>query len=202
MQRQCLGGRPRLLGTLETTLKNCQDNLHYRVVAGPVESPTYELRVLHPLVLQKTEATIEPPAYTRQKATVVAEGDFRVIEGSRVQLRFTLDCAPQTAELRLFATAPPDVKAPSQAMPLPPLALDVHENVLTGELASVTAPVQYELQAEAADGMRLEPKRFRIQIQPDRKPTVRFVKPQGEIEVTPTTEVTVRVEAGDDFGSE
>jgi hypothetical protein len=166
-----------LVGDLETTLKNCQHNLQYRVVAGPVQSPTYALTVLHPLVLQKVEATIVPPAYTRQKASVVAEADFRVIEGSRVQLRFTLDRAPQTAELRRFAADTLDAKAPLQAPSPPALALDVQENVLTGEFASVTAPVAYELHAEAADGMRLEPKRFRIQVQPDRKPTIRFVKP-------------------------
>ena len=193
-------------GTLETTLKDCQDNLDYRVVAGRLESPTYRLTVLRPLLLQKIEATIEPPAYTRQKVSVATEGDFRVIEGSGVQFRFTLDRAVQTAQLRLFATAPRDGKSPvegqalSPSMPLPPLPLDIQENVLTGSLPKVSKPVEYELQAEAADGMPLEPRRFRIQVQFDQKPTISFVKPKGEIEVTPTTEVMMRVQAGDDFG--
>src|SRR5208282_5304047 len=82
----------------------------------------------------------------------------------------------------------------------PSLPLDIQANVLAGKLPKVTKPVEYELQAEAADGMRLEPRRFRIEVQLDQKPTIRFVKPQGEIEVTPTTEVTIQVEASDDFG--
>src|SRR5438105_11431731 len=49
--------------------------------------------------------------------------------------------------------------------------------------------LDYELLAEAADGMHLDGAKFHIQVQPDRKPVVRFVKPKEQIEVTPTTEV-------------
>src|SRR5262249_60069111 len=49
---------PKLLGTLQTTLKECRQDLEYRVDAGPVASPTYRLTVLHPLVLKGTQATI------------------------------------------------------------------------------------------------------------------------------------------------
>jgi hypothetical protein len=83
----------------------------------------------------------------------------------------------------------------------PPLALAVDGNVLTGELPSVEKAVEYEVDAVAADGMRLEgDARFRIEVVPDRKPTVRFLKPKGQVEVTPTAEVHMRVEVGDDFG--
>jgi len=200
------GDTPRLSGILETTLKDCRDNVDYRVVAGRLESPIYRLTVVHPLILQKIEADIEPPAYTRQKSSVATEGDFRVIEGSGVQFRFTLDRPVRTAELRFFVTAPEAGKspaegqAPSQSMPLPPVPLDIQENVLTGKLSKVSKPVEYELQAETADGMRLEPRRFHIQVQFDQKPTISFIKPKSEIEVTPTTEVTMQVQAGDDFG--
>src|SRR5262249_206822 len=47
------GDTPALLGELSTTLTNCQADLEYRVVAGAVESPVYQLKVLHPLVLKK-----------------------------------------------------------------------------------------------------------------------------------------------------
>src|SRR5262249_15886233 len=71
---------------------------------------------------------------------------------------------------------------------------------LVGELAAVQRELEYEISAEAVDGMRLDAGKFRIQVQPDRKPTIRFVKPQEQIEVTPSTEVALRVEATDDFG--
>jgi hypothetical protein len=182
------GGGGKLIGTLETTLKECWDDLEYRVVAGPVESPVYRLTVLRPLVLKQVEAAVEPPAYTRRPAAVHKEGNFQVIAGSRVRFRIALDRAPQAAWL-VFAPAG-----------TPPLDLQVRGNELTGELPAVHKELEYEIAAEAADGMRLDAGRFRIQVQPDRKPTVRFVKPQDQIEVTPSTEVQMRLEAGDDFG--
>src|SRR5262249_4057293 len=115
-------GPPKLLGTLETTLKDCRDDLEYRVVAGPVESPVYRLTVLHPLVLKGVEAEIRPPAYTRRPPSVVKEGNFNVIAGSRVRFLITLDRAPSTAVLS------------ADGKPLP---LEIDGNVVTGEMASV-----------------------------------------------------------------
>jgi hypothetical protein len=189
-------GRPaQLLGDLGATLKDCRDDLEYRVVAGPVESPVYRLTVLHPLVLKKIEATAQPPAYTRRPAATVREGDFAVIAGSAVRFRITLDREPQSARLVLYPAGPA-----KPAVDVPPVALRIQGSKLSGELAAVERELEYEVAAEAADGMRLEPRRFRIRVQPDRKPTVRLVKPREQIEVTPTTEVEMKVEAGDDFG--
>jgi hypothetical protein len=179
----------KLSGAFETALKDCQNDLEYRVVAGPVESPVYRLTITRPLVLKGIEAHVEPPAYTRRPAAVVKEGNFKVIAGSRVRFRITLDREPQSARLVMFPAG------------TPPVALEVNGNELTGELPSVDKDVEYEIAAEAADGMRLEPaSRYRIAVQPDRKPTVRFLKPREQIEVTPTTEVHMKIEAGDDFG--
>ncbi len=178
-----------LLGTFETTLTESGDDVEYRVMAGPVISPVYHVTVLHPLVLKGIEAEVQPPAYTRRPPTVVKEGNFKVIAGSRVRFHVTLDREPSMARLVLFPSG------------TPPVALVADGNVLTGELPSVEKPVEYEVDAVAADGMRLEnATRFRIDIVPDRKPTVRFLKPKEQIEVTPTTEVQMKVEAGDDFG--
>src|SRR5262249_38480964 len=80
----------RLAGTLQTTLKDCQNDLEYRVVAGPVESPVYRVGILRPLVLKKVEATVEPPAYTRKPAATSEGGNFKVIAGSNVAFRITL----------------------------------------------------------------------------------------------------------------
>jgi uncharacterized protein DUF4175 len=180
-------GSHKLSGTLQTTLNDCRNDLEYRVVAGPVESPVYRVSIIRPLVLKQVEATVEPPAYTRKPATTSKEGNFKVIAGSKVAFRFTLDREPRTARLVLHGRQQP-------------LALQVRGSEVTGELPAVAKETEYEVVAEAADGMRLDANRFRIQVQPDRKPTVRFVKPQEQIEVTPTTEVHMRVEAGDDFG--
>ncbi len=179
----------KLSGTLETTLKDCQKELEYRVVAGPVESPVYHLAILRPLVLKQAEATVAPPAYTRRPEAVVKDGNLKVIAGSKVRFHFTLDREPKAARLELQG------KDGVTAVPL-----EVRGRELVGELPAVEKPADYQVVAEAADGMKLDDNHFRIQVQPDRKPTVRFVKPQEQIEVTQTTEVHMKIEAGDDFG--
>ncbi len=187
----------KLLGNLETTLTDYQEDLEYRVVAGSIDSQVYHLTLVRPLVLKKLEGTITPPAYTRQPTKVVNEGNFAVIEGSKVQFRFTLDRAPQDARLLLYPRTDKDKPAggPPQA-----IALAMNGKELTGELALVDKELDYEITAEAADGMRLDPSRFRIRVKADSKPTIRFLRPKEQIEVTPTTEVTMRLEAKDDFG--
>ena len=111
-----------LVGKLEKSLKNCREDMEYRVTAGEVESETYRLTILHPLLLRKIEAAIEPPAYTRKKPSTVKEGDFEVIEGSAVHFRFELDRPAQTAWLRLIPTG----KAAERPKPLPlvPMSID------------------------------------------------------------------------------
>jgi hypothetical protein len=185
----------KLLGTLETTLQNCEEDLEYRVVAGPVESPIYYVTVLHPLALKQIEATVEPPAYTRRPKATVKEGNLRVIAGSRVGLQVTLDRGPQKASLVIHPAGTKDKPGSDSTV-----SLQINGAVLTGELPAVAKDLEYEIAAEAGDGMRLDANRFRIDVTPDRKPTIRFVKPREQIEVTPSTEVHMRVEAEDDFG--
>jgi hypothetical protein len=184
-----------LRGTLETSLADCQQNLEYRVVAGPRESHVYHVTVLHPLVLQKLEATIEPPAYTHRPTVQAKEGNFQVITGSNVQFHIALDRMPQTAQLRLYPG-----RAKEAGAALAPQPLQIQDNQLSGQLVGLDKDLEYEVFAEAEPGVRLEASRFRIHVLPDRKPTIRFVRPEEQIEVTPTTEVHLRLDAADDFG--
>ncbi len=185
----------KLLGTLETKLENCRDDLEYRVVAGPVASPIYHVTILHPLVLKQIEATVVPPAYTRKPAATIKEGNFKVIAGSRVRLQVTLDRPPLAARLMIHPADTKDKPVPDTTVPL-----QGQGAMLTGELHSVVRGLEYEIAAETADGMKLAANRFHIEVTPDRKPTIRFLKPREQIEVTPSTEVHMRIEAADDFG--
>lgn len=189
------GDSRKLLGMLETTLPNCRDDLEYRIVAGPIGSPIYHVTVLHPLVVKQIEATVEPPVYTRKPAATIKEGNLTVITGSRLRWQVTLDRTPQAARLVIHWAATKDKPALESTA-----ALQIQGNVLTGELPTVVRPLEYEIAAEAADGMKLAANRFRIEVTPDRKPTIRFLKPREQIEVTPSTEVHLRIEANDDFG--
>ena len=90
-----------LEGRLTASLKDCQADFDYRVVAGEVESPTFHVKVVHPLLLKGLEATITPPPYTRRPPEVVKDGNWSAIEGSRVDVEIQLDRSPATATLAL-----------------------------------------------------------------------------------------------------
>lgn len=182
-----------LAGTLAATLNDCQADFEYRVVAGGVESPTYRVKVIHPLAVTSFAADVAPPAYTRKPPSTHREGDLAVIEGSRVAFRVTLDRAPASAVLVVKPSA--DKGAVETSIPL-----NVEGATLTGALAAVTDPLDYEVRARAADGMELDPKRHAIRVRRDEKPTLRFVRPPEDLAVIPTAEVPMKVEASDDFG--
>jgi Domain of unknown function (DUF4175) len=184
-------GEP-LIGTLSASLKNCQTDFDYRVNVGEVESPTFHVKVVHPLVLKSIEAAITPPPYTRRPAAVVKDGSFRVVEGSRVALAVTLDHAPQKAELLLGLPA----DSSRQSIPL-----QIEGTRLTGNLPPITKELEYQIDAADATGMKLEEAGpYRIKAEPDLKPSVRFIEPEESLAVTPTTEIRLQVEASDDFG--
>ncbi len=187
-----------LLGALEATRRACREGFEYKVVAGEVESPVYRVTVTNPLVLKGIEASVEPPAYTRRPATVAKSGNFSAPEGSKVRFRVTLDRGPRSARLS-WAPAPTPGPGSRPARP-EVVALKVEGNELMGDLPPLARDVRYEILAEAADGQVLEPAGYRIKVQADQKPTVRFVKPAESFAATPTTEVRLKVEAGDDHG--
>ena len=175
----------------ERLLKDCQTDFEYRVVAGEVESPVFHVKVLHPLLMRRIEATVTPPAYTKRPAESVKEGNLRALAGSRVEIAVMLDRASETAALVWGSPGDPGQESI-------PLKLDGAR--LTGELPPITKDVQYEIAAADDEGMKLDAEQYRVKVQSDEKPTIRFILPEESLAVTPTTEVPIQVEAGDDFG--
>jgi hypothetical protein len=180
-----------LAGVLTKSLKDCQTDLEYRVVAGEIESPTYHVKVIHPLLLQDVQAKVTPPSYTRRKPELFKQGNFQVIEGSTAELQIALNHAPQTAELVLGAPGENPVQVP---------LINLGDGKLTGRLPAISKETPYRIDAVDSAGMKLEADSFRIKVTPDRKPTLSFVRPDEALAVTPTAEVPIQVEAGDDFG--
>lgn len=182
-------------GKLAATVLNCQQDLDLRVVAGELQSEPIHIRVLQPLFMEKFAATIESPSYTNIAPQKSEAMDLKVIEGAKLDFQLTLNRAPAEAQL-----VPVGLKPEEQVSVSAPRALTIRENQLTGRFDNLRQTRQFVIRAKAADGMAFESGRLRIRVQPDAKPTIRFVKPPEELEVTPTTEITLAVDAGDDFG--
>ena len=183
--------RRRLIGRLTTGLTNCQTDLDYRVEAGELQSPVYHVRVVHPLTISKFEATVAPPAYTRRPTVILSQGSMRVIEGSNVQFSVELNREPGMAALVLGTLGEPSPRT---------IPLSIQGTRLTGTIPRVTTEQPYAIVARAADGLELDPVEYRIKVQPDERPTVRFLRPEEELAVIPTAEVPIEVAGGDDFG--
>jgi hypothetical protein len=183
--------RPPLIGRLTTGLANCQTDMLYRVQAGELESAVYRVRVIHPLSILKFEATVIPPSYTRRPRSIQREGTMHIIEGSDVQFSVALNREPRAAALVLAPTG--------EASPMT-IPLAIQGTRLTGELPKIMTEQPYTIMARAGDGVELEPVSYRIKIEHDLSPTVRFIRPEEELAVIPTAEVPIEVAGADDFG--
>ena len=108
-----------------------------------------------------------------------------------MQFAIDLNREPRNATLALGA-----IDDPSRTT----VPLEIQGTRLSGTLPKVSAEQAYEIVAEAADGVALDPARYRIQVQPDEPPSLKFVRPEEELAVIPTAEVPIEIQADDDFG--
>ncbi len=179
-----------LNGQLVATLEDCQNDLEYKVVTEPVSSRRFALRVLQPLTQESFSARVQPPPYTNLEPETLDQMDFTVVEGSEVSWQLQLNRTPQ--EARLIAS--------SAKQNSPPQPLKIDGTTVLCDLTQMLDTQQFEVHAEAADGMKFQSGRIQIRVKKDHGPTVRFVKPEKELEVTPTTEVALGLDVSDDFG--
>ncbi len=198
-----------LHGELSATLNELEHDLEFEVVAGPRPLPAGLIQVLQPLTLENVESRIIPPAYTGRKSEAGKGLDLKVLEGSTVELQLELNrpaaearltrrdtgaAAKNASDEKSSGTVAADTAEWAEA----PLVID--GSTIRGTLTDLRKGASFTISAKAADGMELEPQRLSIRVQLDRKPEVKFIEPPEELVVTPTTEVPMIVEAGDDIG--
>ncbi len=188
-----------LRGELAATIADCQQDLEFQVVAGPRDLPFGRIRVLQPLVMAGFQAHITSPEYTGREEKTVDTPDLKVMEGSDIAFELRLNRRAAEAELKPVMKGGSGIQT-TPAMKLSPLSLRVVESGVRGQLADLRHSATFDMTARAADGMTMSPVRLNIRVQPDGKPQIRFVQPPEELEVTPTTEVSLAIEAADDLG--
>ncbi len=180
----------------DVPLDRVRHPLEYRVTAGTTHSDTYRVNVLYPLKSARLEATLKPPAYTRQPEQVTEGGQITGLAGSQVKLRIELDRPAQTAWLEVR-----DVlrrrEAGEPATKKLELAIDGKNLTTAFEL---TADQTFSVLAQAADGMELPENKHRIRIREDEPPRVWFESPSEALEVHSLAEILMRVRVTDDFG--
>jgi hypothetical protein len=188
---------------LVASIADCQEDLSFEVLAGPRTLPPGSIRVLQPLHIESNEVRVMPPEYTARPAERHDRWEFKVLEGSNVELIVRLNRAP--AEALLIPQAAPDNKrdnaaAAEQGAATRAIPFAIDGPTLVARLDDLRQGGTWQLVAKAADGIDLSPRRLTIRVQPDARPTVRFLEPDEELEVTPTTDLRFAIEGGDDLG--
>ena len=154
--------------------------------AGGVRSPTYKLNVVDLPSVKNIKVTYHYPAWTGMKDAVEDPGgDLRAVEGTIAEVAIQTDRPLANGALLLDD---------GTKLPL--------RSGADGMVASV--PIQkdgmYHVAAvESGEDVRLSEDYF-IEAQKDEPPEVKITRPGRDFKATPIEEVTVAVDAKDDFG--
>jgi hypothetical protein len=183
----------------QATVEKIKDPVEYRVVAGPAESPAYEIKVRYPLAIKSFEVRVTPPAYTGLDPKTTKGGDVQAVEGSVATFRIAFDAPPSEATLELVDPSPKPSKKGEPAPGPIILPLKSEGNELVARL-DLSKDLEYKIVAKTLDGRILPKNKYRIDVREDRAPRVVFDEPDEALEVHPVAEVRHRARVVDDFG--
>ncbi|HLK17319.1 MAG TPA: hypothetical protein VKT81_00145 [Bryobacteraceae bacterium] len=162
------------------------ENVEYYVEAGAVQSKHFNLKVIDLPSIQKIRVTYHYPAWTGMKDTVEDPGgDVRAVEGTDAEIAILTD-RPLSKGILMLSD-------------------DSQIAFQSGQGNWVTAhlPVQkdgmYHIAAiEQNENVRMS-EDFFIEARKDSPPSVKIIRPGRDAKVNPIEEVTVEVNAEDDF---
>ncbi len=176
-----------LVDDLSVVLTDRQRDLEVQVQAGHFNSGIHPIIVRIPLVLEQWKANVQPPAYTGLPASDGDPEGMQVPEGSRLEITAIYNRSPNEVfvELTPPSDAGPETQITDQAASF---------MVIAGDKS-----VDLSIQAKASDGMADE-SLLRVDVVPDRKPTLKFLSPEENAEAIATAELQFTLEAFDDYG--
>jgi hypothetical protein len=197
------------------TLRSIADSFTYRVLLNDGHSALGEVRASVRPLPQKVEVTIIPPAYSHQPKAKKPTGDLTMLRGSRLELAITASKSVKSTPAVLSSATPDGAGqnrviflSPTGVARVFPLARDpanpAQLRAIDGGQTSVQPP-------DTATGMAIllvdndgletkDPTVYRLDLVPDRPPTLRVLQPtRREDIVTRTAQVRIGFEATDDL---
>ncbi len=176
-------------GTFRHTVANVRRPLRYRVVASPVRTEWYDVKVANRPFLRQLQLQLTFPAYTDRPTQTLSPnvGDVDALPGTRVAVAATLGGAPVTEAVLDFENGS-----------LRPLT--VSDDSATGTF-TLQREDTYVLRLESNGGIpNRDPIRYDVALQPDARPSVTFLEPERTAELTPALTQEVRLQLSDDYG--
>ena len=180
-------------------LENVQDSFDYRVKLGDNTTKWFHAEVLTPPIVTQLEVQQVYPAYTRLGAVTRSLGDLSVLSGSRLMLKVT-----SNNPLRANDSAGNAVHLLNPTT-MPAVKLTVDPKNLRQATADVPVPPKtsgFSILLKDTNGLTSrDPAVYRLDLVPDKAPTVKITYPQRQEElVTRIATLEIGFDAADDFG--
>jgi hypothetical protein len=173
---------------LGTSLAEVRESAQYHIEYKARKSREYTLAVFDYPELQRADASLAFPEYTRLTNQIVPDTRrISAVEGA--QLTWTLQLNKPVARAR-FLVSPR------------PLSLVVTSNA-AAQLNDfkLVASARYSLELVDREGRTNKvPTEFSIQVLPNRRPELKLVSPRGDTRVSKLEELQLQAQAADDFG--
>ena len=163
------------------------ESVEYYIEAGPLRSRNFKLRVVDLPSVKQIRVTYHFPAWTGMKDAVEEHGgDLRAIEGTEAELNILLSQPAAHGFLALDGGQQIDLA-------------DAGHNMYDGAVAIEKDGLYHVAALDQGQPVRLS-EDFFIEARKVNPPTVRITRPAGEYHASPIEEVTVSVQAEDEFG--
>ncbi len=172
--------------TYEFLFNGLPDNVEYYVESGAVHSKHYTLRVIDLPAIKKMRVTYHYPGWTGMKDSVEDPGgDLRAVEGTEAEVAIQTDRPLAKGVLMLNGDQQLDLK-PGEG------------NWLTASVKIEKDGMYHIAAIEQGENVRMT-EDFFIEPRKDSAPTVKITRPGRDAKVNPIEEVTIAVNAEDDF---
>ena len=178
--------------------ENMTRPLDFRVSGGDDQSmPWMPVEVLEPPAVTALSVEVVPPGYANwPRETRDATSAAPILTGSRVELSGEASKPLRSAALRLEngRELPGRVEGGGRRFRLGAPSAELPSGLV------LEKPCTYTIALEDRDGLRGGDESRQFHVQADAAPTVTFERPTGDLFVTPSARVDLRIEARDDLG--
>lgn len=175
----------------EASLGKLTNPIEYQFVTSAGSSALYRIDVQPFIQVEKFEAEVVPPAYTRLETRTFSTTELTVLAGSQVSFSIETNHPLSQASLSLG-------DKPSALEPMDVLKHD-SPKLWSFELPT-TASVYWQLTGKGIDGTPIAPIKGRLRIRYDEEPRIEWRDPPEEIKVHMLAELPMKAQVSDDYG--
>lgn len=171
----------------EFTFFSLREPVDYYVASSGIRSPEYEIQVVDLPNINSLKLTYNYPEWTHRPPDVVEPGgDIRTIAGTNIDLEITTD-----------------MPLPGGVLVLNGTSKEMQVQAQTGKTDfDITGDGQYYVAARVGSGLVRLTDDYFIKVMEDGKPELKFTRPGRDWTASRIEEVTLNIEASDDYALE